>query len=114
MEYNLAEKLAIIKAIDEVIMADGKVKPGEVTIMTKLAGIMRFDMGMLQEARRIDARECMSILKTMPPNKKHALNIMLTEAANADGRVDEKELRLIKGILETAGIETRDNPSSMS
>lgn len=106
MEFNLAEKLAVVKAIDEVILADGHVKTGEVRIMHKLAAIMGFSMDLVQKAREIDARECMSILKAMPNNKKHALSVMLSEAANADGNVDERELRLIMGILEAAGINT--------
>ncbi len=114
MKFNLVEKLAIIKAIDEVIMADGKVKPGEVTLMSKLAGILRFDMGMLQEARKTDAKECISILKSMPQTKKHALKVMLTEAANADKEVDEKELLLIQGILKAAGMESIDSASHLS
>ncbi len=100
MEFNLAEKLAIVKAIDEVILADGQVRMGEIRIMNKLSGILDFNMELIQDARDIDARECMSILRSMPINKKHALSVLLSEAANADGSVNEKELRLIMGILE--------------
>lgn len=100
MEFNLAEKLAIVKAIDEVILSDGQVKMGEIRIMNKLSGILDFNMDLIQNARNIDARECMSILRSMPNKKKHALTVLLSEAANADGSVNEKELSLIMGILE--------------
>lgn len=106
MEFNLAEKLAIIKALDEVILADGHVKTGEVRIINKLASVLGFSMELMEEARRVDARECMSILKAMPFGKKHALTVLLSEVANADGSVDERELKLISGILEAAGIDT--------
>lgn len=100
MQFNLAEKLAIVKAIDEVILADGHVKMGEIRIMNKLSSILDFNMDLIQDAREIDARECMSILRSMPGNKRHALTVLLSEAANADGNVDERELSLIMGILE--------------
>ena len=106
MEFNLAEKLALIKALDEIILADGQVRPGEVRLMQKLSLIMDFSMDLVEEAREVDARECMSILRAMPRNKKHALGIILSEAANADGAVDEKEVRLVTGILDAAGIDT--------
>ncbi len=36
MDYNLAEKLAIIKAIEEVILADGQIENAELDFMTLL------------------------------------------------------------------------------
>jgi hypothetical protein len=33
MESNLAEKLAIVKAIDEVILADGRIDKGEIVYL---------------------------------------------------------------------------------
>jgi uncharacterized tellurite resistance protein B-like protein len=106
MEFNLAEKLAIVKALDEVILADGNVKAGEVRIVNKLTSVLGFSMALIEEARRVDARECMSILKAMPAGKKHALTVLLSEVANADGNVDERELKLITGILDAVGIDS--------
>jgi uncharacterized tellurite resistance protein B-like protein len=48
----------------------------------------------------------MSILKAMPAGKKHALTVLLSEVANADGNVDERELKLITGILDAVGIDS--------
>lgn len=106
MEFNLAEKLALIKALDEIILADGQVRSAEVRLMQKLSGMLGFSMELVHEARRVDARECMSILRAMPDKKKHALGVMLSEVANADGAVDERELRLVTGILDAAGLDT--------
>ena len=106
MVFNLAEKLAIVKAIDEVILADGHLKMGEIRIMNKISGILDFNMDLIREAREIDARECMSILKAMHRSKKHALSVLLSEAANADGSVNERELNLIMGILEAVDKES--------
>ena len=105
MDFNLAEKLAIVKAIDEVILVDGRVKPGELEFLNQLMTILKFDRGLIEEAREITAKECMLILKGMPTNKKHALAVMLNEMANADGEFNDEEYRLIFNIMMEAGID---------
>jgi uncharacterized tellurite resistance protein B-like protein len=105
MKYNLAEKLAIVKAIDEVILADGRVSKSEIDFLTQLMQILQFDRVLIEEARKITAKECMHVLKGMPENKKHALGVMLSEMANADGQFSEDEYRLIFNILLEAGID---------
>lgn len=105
MNFNLAEKLAIVKAIDEVILADGQVKKGEIKFATQLMRIIKFDRALVQEARSLDAKEGLAILKSMPNNKKHALALILNEMANADGKFDDSEVRLICSIFAGAGID---------
>ena len=50
----------------------------------------------------------MAILTAMPENKKEALARMLNEAANADGRVGDDELRAIYRIFNRIGINVDD------
>ncbi len=106
MTFNLAEKLAIIKAIDEVILVDGQVNQGEVSFMNGLMRVLKIDTQIIQEARKITAKEGLLILSGMPENKKQALAVILQEMANADGKVDDKEIDLIINIFSTAGIDT--------
>jgi uncharacterized tellurite resistance protein B-like protein len=105
MEYNLAEKLGILKAIDEVIRADDRIYEGEAIFVSQLANVMHFDADLFKEAREIESEEAMAILKAMPDAKKQALARMLNEAANADGRVGEDELRAIYRIFTRIGID---------
>ncbi len=104
MVYNLAEQLAIIKAVDEVIRADGQVNYGEMSLLNHIVAILRCDRSLIEEARKIDAKEGLAILAGMPANKKKALAIMLEEMANADGKVHEKEIDLILKIFSATGI----------
>lgn len=104
MVFNLAEQLAIIKAVDEVIMADGHVNYGEMTLLNHIVDILRCDRSLIKEARNTDAKEGLAILAEMPANKKKALAIMLEEMANADGKVHEKEIDLILKIFSATGI----------
>jgi len=103
MEYNLAEKLAIIKAIEEVILADGQIENAELDFMTQLMQILRFDNSLIKESRDITNKQYKSILKEMPNNKKHALTVILNEMGSADGKLNKKERNLIANILKKAG-----------
>lgn len=105
MDFNLAEQLAVLKALDEIILSDSKVYEGEAQFITQLSAVLGFSMNLIPEARDIEPGEALAILQNMSPNKKRALAVMLNEAASSDGRVDEEELRLIYGIFREVGID---------
>jgi|GEM_PF-1030235 len=107
MNYNLAEKLAIIKAIEEVILADGQIENSELDFMSQLMQILRFDHSLIKESRDITNKEYKSILKEMPDNKKHALSVLLNEMGSADGKLNKKERKLIAKILKKAGSKVK-------
>jgi uncharacterized tellurite resistance protein B-like protein len=104
MEFNLAEKLGILKAVDQIIRADDKIYEGEAIFVSQLANVVGFDASLYKEARNVDLGEAMAILGAMPEAKKEALAVMLNEAANADGRVGDEELKAIYQIFTRIGI----------
>jgi uncharacterized tellurite resistance protein B-like protein len=108
VKYNLAEKLGVLKAIDQVIRADDRIYEGEAIFISQLSNILHFDADLFMKAREIELDEAMAILKVMPENKKEALARMLNEAANADGRVGEDELKAIYRIFSLIGISFDD------
>jgi uncharacterized tellurite resistance protein B-like protein len=105
MEFNLMEKLAVIKAVDEVIQIDETIKKGEAKFMDRLAEALGFDSELLAEAREVEAAEALAVLRAMPQAQKQTLARLLNEAANADGEVDEREIRFIYRVFSAAGIE---------
>lgn len=105
MEFNLAEKLGILKAIDQVIMADDNIYEGEAIFVSQLSNVMGFSAEIFKKAREVELEEAMAILEVMSRDKKEALAIMLNEAANADGRVGEEELKIIYRIFTRIGID---------
>lgn len=105
MEFNLAEQLAILKSVDTVLRADDLIYEGEAIFLSQLAAMMRFDPKLLKKARKVESEEATAILRAMPANKKHALAVLLNEAATADGRVSDREHQLILGIFEAVGIQ---------
>jgi uncharacterized tellurite resistance protein B-like protein len=104
MEFNLAEKLAIVKAIDEVILADGYATQSELVFLGQLMKILEFDSGLIEEARKTSANAGLSIIKAMPENKKNTLVVLLQEMAKADGKVDDAEIDLIQSIISYIGV----------
>jgi uncharacterized tellurite resistance protein B-like protein len=104
MDFSLAEKLAVVKAIDEVIKVDGQVKTEEINFLSQLMNVLKFDKDFVEEARQISAEDCLNVLKVMTDKKKNALAVLLNEMANADGVFKEDEYRLIFNLLMEVGI----------
>ena len=104
MQYNQAEKLAILKAIDEVVRADGQVKSGELKLMNRIMVVLKIDPKLLEKARNLTGKQSVLILSEMSVGKKQTLAVMLQEIAGADGSVDEREIILVRKIFSQAGI----------
>lgn len=104
MQYNLAEKLAILKAMDEVVRADGQVKRGELKLMNRIMVVLKIDPKLLEKARNLTGKQSVLILSEMSVGKKQTLAVMLQEIAGADGSVDEREIILVRKIFSQAGI----------
>ena len=105
MEFNLVEKLAVLKAIDEVIQMDETVKRGEARFMERLSEALDFEQDLVLEARKVEPAEALGVLKAMPEPQKQALARLMNDAANADGDVDEREIQFIFRVLNAAGID---------
>lgn len=95
----------MIKAVDEVIQIDETIRKGEVRFMERLSKRLGFDSELLASAREVEAAEALAVLRAMPDAQKQTLARLLNEAANADGDVDEREIRFIYRIFSAAGIE---------
>ena len=113
MEFNLAEKLAIVKAIDKVILADKKVAKAEMVYLGQLMKLMNFDSQFVEEARKFSVKQANGILEGLSEAKKHSLAIMLHEMAYADGEMDRKEIEVLFSEFENAGIKIADADSNL-
>lgn len=105
MKFNILEKMAMLKAVDEVLRMDKKIKLGEVNFLDKFASSINFNLNDLKEVRDIEPAEAIAVLKVMPKPKKQALGRIMTQAANADGEVDEREIQFIYRVFSAAGID---------
>lgn len=107
--FTLAEKLAIVKALDALILADGIVHDGEINTLTDLMHRLDFDSNFIVQSRNIATKQCAIILQAMPVAKKGALAKILEEMAIADGFIHEKESDMISIILSKIGMLPVEN-----
>lgn len=100
MNFTLLEKLAILKAVDEVMMADNFVDIGEATYLTQILGNFNLEISILNDARKMKTSIATNILRDMSQEKKALLYLMMREMANADGNTDAEELEVILSVLQ--------------
>ena len=99
MDFNSEEKLAIIKMISSMVLADGVVHIGEINEVKKLMNTIDFDSNHIQFAQSIEKEQSSAILQKMTQDKKKELTVILGELAKSDGFVHKKETALLNGIL---------------
>ncbi|WP_300436221.1 hypothetical protein [Christiangramia sp.] len=109
MEFNLAEKLAIVKDIDRLILADHKVAKGELIYLGQLMKLLKFNSDFVEEARKFNIQQANGILENMSEAKKHSLAIMLHEMAYADGDMSREEIKILFSVFKNVGIKIEDS-----
>ena len=105
MEFTEKEKLAMVKMIDYVILADSQVAPGEMNLLTQLMERFNFDTFFIGKARDLKKTEALEILGKMELEKKKVVAKLLDEVAISDGFLHEKEVNLIMETLQHIGME---------
>lgn len=99
IEYTKEEKLAVVKMVDYVILADSKVDPAEMRYLTQLMDRFAFDSFFIGQARNLNKEKAFKILSLMSLPKKRELAKLLDEVAISDGFVHDKELLKITEAL---------------
>ncbi len=108
MEFNQTEKLGVLKAIDQVLRVDDRIYEGESFFISQLSKVVDFDRKLFDKARGMKMEDAIRTIRDMSADKKEALALMLREAANADGKVQEEELKTIYDIFSRAGVDFDD------
>lgn len=104
MEFNLAEKLAIVCVIDSLIKADGIIHNGEINILSKLMYRIDFDSNFLIHCRNIALEQGTLIMNSMSTNKKIKVKEILEEVAISDGFIHSKEKELLSSVFTSMGV----------
>lgn len=105
MTFNLAEKLAIVRVIDSVIIADGIIHKGEITVLSQLMHKLDFDSSFLIQCRNLEHHQGTLIMKSMSLDKKKNVKEILEKVAIADGFVHLKEKDLLLKVYSQIGLE---------
>ncbi|WP_339655809.1 hypothetical protein [uncultured Maribacter sp.] len=97
LEFTREEKLAVVKMVDYVILADSKVDPAEMNLLTQLMERFSFDSFFIGQARNLN--KAFKTLSLMSLSKKKTLAQLLDEVAISDGFIHEKEIIKITEAL---------------
>jgi len=103
MDFDRAEKLAVVKALIETIDLDEQYKVGELVYLDQLMDVLDFDSQFIEKAKRLNSEEAVITLKGLSDKKKKALIIMIDEMIEADGTVHEKETDFFVNLLKILG-----------
>ena len=95
MTFNLAEKLAIVRVIDSVIVADSVIHSGEISALSQLMHKLDFDSNFLIQCRNLELQQGILIMKSMSLDKKKKIKQILEDVAISDGYVHLKEKDLL-------------------
>jgi len=105
MEFSLIEKLAIVKTLDEIIVADGEIHEGELKFLNKLMKHLEFDKSFVKEAKRMRISHSIQILSSMSTWKKKKLAKMMHKMAIAKEDLDPSVTNSINSFCKEAGID---------
>ncbi len=107
IDFSLAEKLAIVHALDQIILVDGRVHKGELNALSLLMNYLDFDSNFIVQARNAGPQQVLLILKAMSNSKKEVLSTLLEDMALADGHIHEKETSFISKVYSSIDIEKK-------
>lgn len=102
--FTLAEKLAVVHALDSIILADGLAHKAELEALQQLMNYLDFDSNFIVQARNASQEQVLLILNEMPDSKKEALLSLLNDMALVDGYLHEKETSFITNIFSSIDI----------
>ncbi|RRQ49682.1 hypothetical protein DZC72_03570 [Maribacter algicola] len=105
MNFEISEKLAIVKVIDALIHADGIVHNGEIHAFGKLMKILDFDANFLIQARFLETEQSISMVRNFSQEKKDMLENLMAEMAKADGFVHQKEIDMMENVLSAIKLQ---------
>ena len=103
MNFNQAEKMAIVKTIAETIVLDDHYKVGELMYLDELMNMLNFDVQFMERAKQLSSQKTVEVLQNMTKEKKEALVIMIDKMTESDGDVHQKEKDFLVNLIRILG-----------
>ena len=98
MSWNRSEKLAILKSLALIVTADNETAPAEATFLAKFLHMFDMSPSEIQAARQMSDEEMCRILSNFTTTEKEAVKAFWIEAAKADGKVLDSEMKMIANL----------------
>lgn len=110
MTFSGQELTAIIKMAKSMVMADGKIKPAEIAVMTRefmRFGVLQDQVDLLLKASdSIEASQAVALIARMDEECKKYVASYLGVIMASDGDIDDNELALWTLISTLCGLPT--------
>lgn len=105
MEFTQIERVSIARVLIDLMNADGNVDIRETLYMNQIRNVLNITDAEIQAGKNQNILISLLALKSMNNEKKYALGVMLTEMINADGKVDNNELKYFNIICKAIEME---------
>ncbi len=99
MNFDQAEKIAVVKVIAETIVLDDQYKVGELMYLDELMKTLDFDVQYMEKAKLLSSEKTVQVLQNMTKEKKEALIIMIDKMTESDGAVHHKEKEFLVNLI---------------
>lgn len=110
MTFSGQELTAIIKMAKSMVMADGKIKPAEIAVMTRefmRFGVLQDQVDLLLKASdSIEASQAVALIARMDEERKKYVASYLGVIMASDGDIDNNELALWTLVSTLCGLPT--------
>ena len=113
-EFTNEEIIAVYKAADLMVLADGKIMPEETTTVNE--AMQKLGIGgvsVLEEIKKsaceITDDECYGQLAFLDEEQKKFVSAMLGAISSSDGDIDDKELELWREICSKSDLPKMNN-----
>ena len=103
LNFDQAEKMAIVKTIAETIVLDDHYKVGELMYLDELMNMLNFDVQFMERAKQLSSQKTVEVLQNMTKEKKEALVIMIDKMTESDGDVHQKEKDFLVNLIRILG-----------
>ena len=110
MTFSGQELTAIIKMAKSMVLADGKIEPSEIAVMTRefmRFGVLQDQVDLLLKASdSIEASQAVALIARMDEERKKYVASYLGIIMASDGDIDDNELALWTLISTLCGLPT--------
>ena len=110
MTFSGQELTAIIKMAKSMVLADGKIEPSEIAVMTRefmRFGVLQDQVDLLLKASdNIEASQAVTLIARMDEERKKYVASYLGVIMASDGDIDDNELALWTLISTLCGLPT--------
>ena len=103
MNFDQAEKRAVVKAIAETIVLDDHYKVGELMYLDELMQTLDFDVQYMEKAKELSSEKTVQVLRNMSKEKKESFIIMIDKMTESDGSVHQKEKEFLVNLIQMLG-----------